>query len=839
MNWLFRMAWRDSRKSLPKLLLFTSSIVLGITALVAVNTFSTNLQKDIDNQAKELLGADMEIHDNQPVPDSILQYFSENASASAKQYNFASMAAFPASNRSRLVDVRALFGRFPFYGELETQPAEAVEQFYQGKGVLIDKTVLLQMNAAVGDTVRLGNVSFEVLGTIEKAPGQNTLTAAAMPVVYFPGAYVEQTGLLQKGSRVNYRYFYKVAGDREDLDKEAEAFEERFEDEGVRTTTVNERKRRVGRTFQDLNRFLNLVGFVALLLGCVGVASAVHVYVKGKVEMVALLRCLGVSGKQSFQIFLIQVAGMGLVGALIGAILGSLLQLYLPVLFREFMVVEVTAELSWLAILQGVITGLVISVLFALLPLLAIRKISPLRTLRANVQENNDPDWFMRSMYLVIALFVFGFTYWQTNNWGIAAGFTGGVTVAFGILSLFAYGLMSGVRKYFPTSWSYLWRQSLANLFRPNNQTLVLIVTVGLGTMLIVTLFAVQGMLLNRVELSTSGKQPNMILFDIQDSQHQKVREMMAINQLPVIQDVPMVTLRLEKVNGMTKADVREDSTIHVRSRTFNREYRVTYRKELEESEKTVAGEWKGAWEKGEPIGISFSDGFARSSGIELGDTLTFNVQGARLETVVTHLREVDWSRMQANFVLIFPTGVLEKAPKFHIMSTKVPDKEVSAQLQSQVVSAFPNISMIDLDLILRTLDDVLDKVAFVIQFMALFSIVTGLLVLIGAVVISKYQRMHESVLLRTIGASRKQVLGINALEYFFLGVLAVLVGIILGYIATWAIGYWVFDMFILPDLLPALVVAIGIVAITVLIGVLNSREIVSKPPLAILRAEI
>jgi putative ABC transport system permease protein len=208
------------------------------------------------------------------------------------------------------------------------------------------------------------------------------------------------------------------------------------------------------------------------------------------------------------------------------------------------------------------------------------------------------------------------------------------------------------------------------------------------------------------------------------------------------------------------------------------------------------------------------------------------------LQTVVTSLREVDWNRVQTNFLVVFPQGVLEQAPQFHVMLTRVEDPQVAAKLQSDIVSAYPNISVIDLGLILRTLDEVLGKVAFVIRFMALFSIVTGLIVLAGAVIISKYQRIQESVLLRTLGANRRQVLKINALEYFFLGSLASLSGVILSLVSSWALATFSFEAPFLPDLLPAFLLFCTITGLTMLIGIFNSQGILQKPPLEVLRSE-
>ena len=238
-------------------------------------------------------------------------------------------------------------------------------------------------------------------------------------------------------------------------------------------------------------------------------------------------------------------------------------------------------------------------------------------------------------------------------------------------------------------------------------------------------------------------------------------------------------------------------------------------------------------------VNISLEQRWAQRQKINIGDTLTFNVQGALIPTIVSSFREVDWNRIQTNFLVVFPTGVLEDAPQFHVLLTKVKSDQASAQFQQAMVQQFPNVSIIDLGLVLKTIDDILDKIGFVIRFMAGFSIITGLIVLIASVLISKYQRVQESVLLRTLGASRKQILAITALEYFFLGSLASFTGILLSLMGSWALAKYSFKTPFVINALPLLAVFILICLLTVVIGLVNSRGILNKPPLEVLRQDV
>ncbi len=441
MNFILKTAWRDSRRSRSRLLLFMSAIVLGIAALVAINSFGDNLARSIDEQAQELLGADLTVTAAQPPSQKTKNLLQGIGNERSSETAFASMVLFPRTSGVRLAQVKALEGRFPYYGTWEVQPASAITEFRKNNVpgnaspvALVDDALLVQFGATVGDSVRVGEVSFLVAGRVLKTPGGTAATAAVAPTVFIPATYLNKTGLLQKGSRVNYKYYYKFAKTT-NVPALVKRLEPTLDKAGLNTDTVENRKQQTGRAFADLTRFLNLVSFVALLLGCVGVASAVQLYVKEKITSVAILRTLGASGWQAFLIFLVQTAIMGFGGAILGAALGSVVQWLMPVIFGSFLPVEVSVALSWPAIGQGIITGLLIALLFASLPLLLIRKVSPLRTLRASLEADvSGRDPLRWVIFGLIALFVFGFAYWQTRDWKLAGGFTVGMAVSFLVL---------------------------------------------------------------------------------------------------------------------------------------------------------------------------------------------------------------------------------------------------------------------------------------------------------------------------------------------------------------------------------------------------------------------
>ncbi len=838
-SWLMRMAWRDSRRNWSRLFLFISSIILGIAALVAIFSLGENAQKDIDTQAKTLVGADLAIESNRPVSVHAKSLLDSLGKERSRERNFASMIYFIKNQGSRLVQVRALDGNYPFYGSLETTPAPAGKEFRKNRQALVDQTLMLQFDARVGDSIKIGAISFAIAGILNKAPGRTALSTTIAPPVYIPLQYLEQTGLIQKGSRISYNYYYRF-DPSEDMDRIISTLGPRLEKEGLDYETVASRKKSTGRVFEDFNRFLTLISFIALLLGCIGVASSIHIYIREKIHSIAILRCLGTSGIQAFLIYLLQVSALGLIGSFLGALLGTVVQQVLPAVLKNFLPIELSSGISWPSVAKGMGLGMIISLLFALLPLLSIRNVSPLGVLRFPVEQNSRVrDPLKGILYILIFFFVTLFARQQMQSWKQGLVFTTSILCAFLFLVLLAWSLRWLVRRFFPSSWNYLWRQGFANLYRPNNQTLILLTTIGLGTAFIGTLYFVHSILVNRVTLSAGRSQPNMVLFDVQTSQTEALTGLAKQYHVAVFQQIVVVTMRIEQINDKTPAELKSDTASGLPRRAFEGELRVSFRDSLSDSEKITAGSWEGRVHlPKDPIPISIEEQYARRVHLKIGDRILFNVQGMLIHTVIGSLRQVDWRRLQTNFRVIFPAGVLEAAPQFHVISLRVPSNEVSARFQRAVVQNFPNVSIIDLGLVLRVLDDVLDKVGFVIRFMAGFSILTGFIVLLASVLISKYQRMQEMVLLRAMGASRRQILTITALEYFFLGALAAATGILMSLVGSWALAKYSFDASFTPEWWPVIGIFLLVSSLTILIGLLNSREVINKPPLEILRKD-
>ncbi|MEM6815202.1 MAG: FtsX-like permease family protein [Bacteroidota bacterium] len=836
-SWPWKMAWRDSRKSKGKLLLFIASISLGIAAMVGITSFRENLLKEIDAQAKELVGSDMRIIGRRDLPDSLLLSFKKLTADYSRENYFASMVMFSESKGTRLVQVRALQGEYPYYGLIETDPPEAAGFFQQDRYALVDQKMMIQYDAQVGDSLQVGKLTFKIIGSLLSVPGQTDVSASISPIVYVPYQYVQETGLIQKGSRINYVHYFQFDPAIDTTAKWGK-LSKQTESQGYDVETVEEEKRETGEDFENLANFLELVAFTALLLGCLGVASSIYVYSKSKVQAVAVLRCLGMRSHQAVGVYLIQVTLFGFIGAVFGSFLGMIIHMYLPDIVKDFLPIDLVPTPYWPALAVGVLMGIIISLLFGLFSLVGLRNISPLSAIRIGYSEQGVQfDKLLVPIVSGILLFIFVSVYWQIQSLSDSLIFSGILIGSLVFLWAIGKGVSWLMRKLLPENLKYVWRQGFSNLYRPNNQTVILITALGLGTAFLATLYFMQDLLIERVSLSAAGNRPNTILFDIQSGQREALRGLTKEYELPILQDVPVVTMRLLEVKGYTKEKAFKDSTVSISDWVYSREYRVTYRDSLIDSETIVEGEWIKEV-RNDSIYISISENFKDNLDVELGDELVFNVQGALLKVYIGSFREIDWRRVQTNFLVLFPKGVLEQAPQFHVIVTRIDKMNTSINYQQEVVSQFPNVSIIDLELILKTLEEVLGKVAFVIQFMAFFSIGTGIIVMISSIILSKFQRVRENVLLRTLGASQSQLWTITVAEYFFLGSLGALSGIVLAGLFSTLLATFLFEFTFVPNPVQVLIVFILVTVLTVFIGLLNSISVIRQSPMEALRRE-
>jgi putative ABC transport system permease protein len=843
---IWSLAWRESRTARRRLLLYMSSISLGVAALVAIDSFSANIVQSVKDQSRSLMGGDVSFNSSKPFPpavDSLFDSLSHHGFSFARLTTFPSMAVVPRNSGTRFAQVRGVTDNYPFYGGVTTEPTGRWSLLTQGPNAIVDPSILTSLNARIGDTLRLGFGTFTIVATIKDVPGAAGIAEMLGPRIFIPAKYVAETQLLVFGSTADRTVLAKLPPGM-DPDKFVKPFKKRLDDQQVRTRTVTQTEMSTQDAIENLTDFIAIVGLVALLLGGIGVASGVRAFVARKIDTVAVLRCLGASSGQVMTIYVVQAAAMGLLGAAAGAALGVAIQFLLPRALTGFLPIDVKVTLVPTAVLTGLAVGGWIALIFALRPLLALRNVSPLQTLRRDTDADvlrmrwTDAPRIAVNAALVLSVLGIALSRAQTTRQAFAISAATGAAIL--ALAVSAGFLSWAARKGLRTGWPYVFRQGVANLYRPGNQTRAVTLALGFGAFLVSTLYLVQSNLLRRFTTAATEARGNVVFFDVQQDQAAGVDSIVRRGN-EVVQMAPVVTMRIAAINGKRVTDMkpRERGQPGRAPWALRREFRSTYRDKPAASETIVAGKWfsdsavKYARDTGE---ISLEEGIAKELEVKIGDVISWNVQGVEIPTRITSLRKVIWTRFEPNFFVVFAPPVLKGAPNQYVMLAQVKDPAAVSLLQREVVNRFPNVSSIDLTAIKRTVDRIVGKVSLAIRFMALFSLAVAIPVLFSAVSATRRERIREGVLLKTLGATRGQIARILLAEYSLLGLMGGLTGMLLSLAGGWAVVRYIFKTPFAPAFVPVAGIAAAIVGLTLLIGLLAGRAVFKETPVTALR---
>jgi putative ABC transport system permease protein len=835
-------ARREARASWRRLALYGACMAFGIAALVALQGVRAAVRHGVDSESRRLLGADLRLTSRTPFDEAIetrLAELEQKADApAARMTRFGSMALAPASGRVRLADVHALEGDYPFYGGIETDP-RGLWPALQGETplALVDPGLLIQLEAEVGQTLVLGRARFRIGGLVTKAPGSVGMWSNVAPRVFIARRHLAETGLVQKGSLVQHRIYVRVA--EAHLDEWLEANTPLLEAKYVDHETTRSYQLDLSRSSASLSRYLALVGLSALLLGGVGVAAGVRVFVREKLSTVAILRSLGARARDVLASYGLLALALGAAAGLAGTTLGAALQLALPSLLQDFLPVEVGFRLEPALLATGFGLGLWVTALFAAGPLLDLARVPPLRALRSDFRSG-AASWSGRgALWVALGLSIVAASIWQAPRAITGVQFAGGLAAALAALAGAAAAMMAVLRRHRPRHAPYWLRQGVANLFRPRNHTLSTTLAIGFGLFLVSTLHALQHNILAQIAIESGPDRPNLVLFDVQRDQREALDRFLAAREVPVMERTPLVSARIAELEGWSAAGAPPDEALDRDLRwALRHEYRLTYAAALRPTETVVAGDWWGSepLKTGATVPVSLEAELAETLDVGLGDPIVWDVQGVRIETVVGSLREVDWDRMATNFFAVFPPGVLEDAPQSLVLLLRLVDPAERAALQRDLAGRFPNISALDATLILRALDAVLDKIGFAVRLMAALTLATGLMILVAAAATLRHERTREALLLRTLGASSRTLRRIIATECFALGALASGVGSGLAIVAAWALARFLFELPFSAPWRDLGLLAGCALAITTLLGWTHGRPALSKSPLAGLR---
>ena len=851
---VWSLAWRESRTARRRLLLYMSSISLGVAALVAIDSFSANIIQSVKDQSRALMGGDLSFDSSKPFPaaaDSLFDSLSHRGIALARVTTFPSMAVVPRTAGTRFAQVRGVTDNYPFYGNIVTEPDGRWRLLHEGSYAIVDPSLLTSLNARVGDTLKLGFGTFTIIASIKDVPGAAGIAEMLGPRIFIPAKYIAETQLLVFGSTANRTVLARLPAGV-DPDKFVKPFKQRMENQQVRLRTVTQTEMSTTDAIENLSNFIGIVGLVALLLGGIGVASGVRAFVERKIDTVAVLRCLGASSGQVLAIYVAQAAAMGLVGAAVGAALGVAVQFVLPLVLTDFLPIDVHVSLVPSAVLTGLAVGGWIALIFALRPLLALRNVSPLQTLRRDTDANvlrmrwRDAPRLIVNAALILSVVAIALTRARTARQAFSMSAATGVAIL--ALAASAALLSWAARKGLRTGWPYVVRQGVANLYRPGNQTRAVILALGFGAFLVSTLYLVQHNILRRFTVAANESRGNVVFFDIQQDQERGLDSIVRRSGNDVVQVAPVVTMRISSINGKSVAELNpplasDSQPRRARPRragwALRREFRSTYRDKPASSETIVEGKWfsdsalKVPRDTGE---ISLEDGIAKELLVKLGDIITWNVQGVDIPTRITSLRNVTWTRFEPNFFVVFAPPVLRGAPNQYVLLAQVKDPTAVALLQRAAVNRFPNVSSIDLTAIKRTVDRIVSRVSLAIRFIALFSLAVAIPVLFSAVAATRRARVREGVLLKTLGATRGQIARILLAEYSLLGLLGGLTGMVLSVAGGWAVVRYIFKVPFAPPLAPVTGIAAVVVAVTLLIGLLAGRDVFKETPITALR---
>jgi putative ABC transport system permease protein len=854
MTFIMRMALREIRASWQRLLFFFVCIAIGVGSIVALRSIIQSVRVALAGEARTLLGADVTLTTNRPWTASVLKKLDEEQQAGrillrseAAEIPTMVRPADPERRATRMVELRAVGPEFPLYGALTLRDGSYSHALLEGHGAVVRPELLAQFGLNVGDAILIGNEPFTIRGVITAEPGRRIGAFTLGPRVIIDHADLDSTGLLAFGSRASYQQLLRVpeAESGELVDDLRSAFANEFV--GVRWFRRTEDQ--MGENLERAENYLSLVGLVVLILGGIGVSSVTRVFVQQKVRSIAILKCVGTTSPQMLAIYMTQVLLLGVAGSALGVALAAAVMAAVPAFTGDLTaVMDVQFGLTPAAVVQGFAIGLLVSILFSLVPLLEVRRVKPSLLLRQDVPPTPGIDWLKWGVTGAVAAALVAVAAWQAGSLEVGLMLSGGFVATALVLQLAGAGLVRAVQ---PLRYarSFALRQAVLHIARPGNQTRVILLAVGLGAFFILGVRTLQANLLRDFAVQAGPDAPDMFLIDIQQDQRDRLAAFLDASngEAPPARIIPTLRARVVAVRGR---EMDLDSYEQVRGRGLSREYTVTYRPELEANEQLVAGRWWGD----EPMAPGqaevsieerFNDrdndgNFRAGSRINVGDEMRFDVLGRIITARVTSVRRVDWQDFRAGgFMFVFRPGTFDGAPHTFISALQGPrDPDVRARMQAELVAQFPNVSVIDLREILQTVQAVVNNVTLAVTVVGALVLLSGGLILVGAVSMTKFRRVYEAAILKTLGASSRLIATMLVLEYGVLGAIAGTVGALGAIVLSWAVARYALDM---PwDATPGITIG-GIVATSLLvaaIGVLASLDVLRHKPLATLRAE-
>jgi putative ABC transport system permease protein len=833
-----RLARREMRSGLTGFRLFIACLALGVAAITGILSFSRAVEEGLHADAREILGGDVAISllYREATPEQV-DFMGSRGELSRFVDSRAMARPVKADGRSTLVQLKAVEPSYPLFGAVELKGGGALSEALAKRegawGAVVEEAALKRMNVAVGDTVRVGDAVVQVRGVINREPDRGLNAFASLgPRLMIPFAALSESGLVQPGSLLNWEYRLRLPPGASDV-ATLNALKNRFPDAGWRLRGLAEAGGGIRFWLDRLTQFIGLIGLASLLVGGVGVGNAISSFLAGRLRTIATMKCLGAPERLVFATYFLQLAALAVLGVAIGLMIGAALPFV-----AQSVIAEVLPVRARVAVYAGPLAiagafGLLVSLLFTLMPLMRARRVPAASLMRGAVVSGGRLPWRDALLIGAVAVGLAAFTIFTADSRGIAAWFVLGAVGAFLAFPLLARLLMLAAAHAGKPRLAGL-RLALANLHRPGAPTPIVMLSLGLGLTVLVATALIEGNLREQLTRRIPSDAPAFFFVDIQSSQIADFEK--AIAAIPgagPLDKVPSLRGRIVKLGGRPVAEVAVPSDARW---AVEGDRGVTYSATPPEGSRIVAGEWWPKDYRGPQL-ISFDEALAKAFGLGLGDTITVNVLGRDIEAKIASLRRIEWTTLSINFVFVFSPGTLDKAPHTFLATVKATPQAEDA-IFDMVTERFPNVTVVRIRDAIATAADVLANIGLASRVIGFLSILAGVLVLAGAMLATQQRRVHEAVVMKVLGATRARIAGIFAWEFAALGLATALAALGVGTLGAWLVVHrlmgleWTF----LPMVAGA--VALGATALTLAFGLAGTVGALRKRPLALLRNE-
>jgi putative ABC transport system permease protein len=840
MKFEIRMAWRETRRATKRFLFLIAVIALGVGSLTGLKGFSEALNHSLYRSARDLIAADMAVRFNSlPSPKEleVMDLPIQRGAELTRITETMSMVASEKASNPILCNIRAVEPlAYPFYGKVELEPSTPLSEALIDNAAVVGSDLLVRLGISMGDSVQIGKSTFRISAVLKSEPDRIGVGIDLGPRILITRAGLEKSGLIQFGSRASEAFLYKLPAYGLTLD-EARGIINSGISRRVRVTDYRDPNPSVSRGLERAANFLSLIGLLSLLLGGLGVSTTIYTYLQQKMDSIAVIKCLGGRSIQILRIYLVQGLALGILGSGLGVALGYGVQLLLPQLLKGLITLPTQLELAPRAAIQGFTIGIFITLIFLMMPLLAIRKVRPMRVFLREMPEarysalnriRRDPLPLVSFLVLLLGVFLAAAWLAQSLRWGFTflAILIGSVLV----LAIAAQILLSCIKRIPPPHWLAV-RQGLKNLNRPGMHVRSVLVTLGLGVAFILLVYFIQSSLISQIVKSAPGDYPNVFLLGVTESAKPALMDLFNRQQgMESHALIPVISSRLLRIDGKTSDQWAMDPQDR---RYFQMEFMLTWSEAIPPDSQIIQGRW---WRP--PYNsslISVGENAAQHLKIGVGNILEFDIGGMTVRARVANVRDSEFARPGTGNQFIFSPGILEKFPASYIGAVRIVPSRVS-EFQTALFRKFPEITSIDVGQVLIRVQELLNKISIVIRFVALFAIASGLIILAAGVVSTRYQRVREVVLLKTLGATRAQISRIQASEFFVIGIAAGLIGGLLAAIAA----HYLLGRLLRTDFdfqwMPILIGTAATAVLSIGTGWLANRGVLNHKPLEILR---